>query len=219
MPSNSTFFYLHGFASGPRSTKAQALAKRFATVNQPLSIPDLNQNDFTHLTLTRQLHQVKAALPAQGKVTLIGSSFGGLTAAWLAQQVKQVDRIVLLAPAFNFLTHWSLKLGSSVMQQWQGGRPLLVYHHSAQRCLPLDYQFVTDLTHYHEYDLQRQVRTVIVHGIHDDVIPVQASRDYAATRPQVTLFEVDSDHSLLDLEDFLWQTIDQFCLDQANSLE
>jgi uncharacterized protein len=208
---DSTFFYLHGFASGPRSAKAQALAARFAAIKRPLHIPDLNQGDFTHLTLTRQLHQVKAALPPQGTVTVIGSSFGGLTAAWLAQQVERVDRIILLAPAFNFLSHWSLKLGSAQMQQWQAGKPLSVYHHSEQRCLPLDYQFVTDLAHYDERDLHPQVPTIIVHGIHDDVIPVQVSRDYAATRAGVSLLEVASDHGLLAANDFIWQTIRQFC--------
>ncbi len=208
---DTTFFYLHGFASGPRSAKAQALAARFAALNQPLHIPDLNQDDFTHLTLTRQLHQVKAAMPTQGAVTLIGSSFGGLTAAWLAQQVEQVDRLILLAPAFNFLAHWQSKLGSTQMQQWQAGQPLSIYHHSAQQCLPLDYQFVTDLAYYDERNLHPQVPTVIVHGLHDEVIPIQASRDYATTRTGVSLIELDSDHGLLAVSDLIWQIIEQFC--------
>jgi uncharacterized protein len=211
MLGDATFFYLHGLASGPRSTKARDLAQRFAACDRTLHIPDLNQGDFTHLTLTRQVQQVKALLPERGAVTLIGSSLGGLTAAWVAQSVERVDRVILLAPAFNFLTHWRAQLGPAQMQQWQAGTPLLIYHHSEQRCLPLDYQFVTDLAHYAESDLQRPVPTVIVHGTQDDVILIQASRDYAQCRPWVKLMELDSDHGLLTVSEAIWQTIWQFC--------
>jgi uncharacterized protein len=211
MLNDPTFFYLHGFASGPRSTKARDLAARFAGINRILHIPDLNQGDFTHLTLSRQLHQVKTLLPSTGPVTLIGSSLGGLTAAWVGQQVEQVDRLLLLAPAFNFLDHWSQLIGSAQMQNWQAGQPLSVYHYSEQRCLPLDYQFVIDLKQYADRDLQRPVPTMIIHGQRDQVIPIQASRDYAATRAWVTLLELDSDHGLLDVGDQIWQQLQQFC--------
>src|SRR5688572_7467401 len=101
------YIYLHGFASSPRSAKAQDLRDRFQSLGIELTIPDLNHPDFTHLTLTRQLEQVVALLPADATpVTLIGSSFGGLTAAWAAQTHPQIQRLVLLAPAFQFLDHW-----------------------------------------------------------------------------------------------------------------
>ncbi len=51
----ATYIYLHGFASSPSSTKAQYLRARFASLQINLNIPDLNQGDFSHLTLTRQL--------------------------------------------------------------------------------------------------------------------------------------------------------------------
>ncbi|MCS6812403.1 MAG: esterase, partial [Cyanobacteria bacterium] len=54
--------YLHGFASSPNSTKARYLADCFAQAGLPLTVPDLNQGDFSHLTLTRQIQQVEALL-------------------------------------------------------------------------------------------------------------------------------------------------------------
>jgi hypothetical protein len=66
------FIYLHGFASSPRSTKAQDLLDRFTSLGLTLEIPDLNQGNFSHLTLSRQLAQVKALLPENEPVTLIG---------------------------------------------------------------------------------------------------------------------------------------------------
>lgn len=49
--------YLHGFASGPQSVKAQFLQYQFAELGQTLHILDLNQGGFTQLTLSRQIQQ------------------------------------------------------------------------------------------------------------------------------------------------------------------
>jgi uncharacterized protein len=201
------FIYLHGFASSPRSAKAQDLARRFRSQNLALTIPDLNQNDFTHLTLSRQIAQVRS-LFSDDPVTLIGSSFGGLTAAWLGQLCPQVTQLVLLAPAFHYLDHWLLTLD---LVTWQSERLLQVYHYGENRMLPLDYQIVEDLKKYDESQLQREVPTLIMHGVSDQVIPVQASRNYAISRPWVQLIELESDHALTDQSDILWNAIAQFC--------
>lgn len=204
--------YLHGFASSPRSTKATDLRDRFAKLNIPLTIPDLNQNDFTHLTLTRQIHQVEALFPpSPTPVTVIGSSFGGLTAAWLGERHPQVQRLVLLAPAFGFLAHWLPRLGAEQVQRWQAEQCLSVYHYGVETMLPLHYKFVEDAAQYREDELRRSVPTLILHGIHDDVIPIAASLDYARTRPWVHLIELDSDHALVNVSDRIWQAIRAFC--------
>ncbi|KAM3115816.1 YqiA/YcfP family alpha/beta fold hydrolase [Phormidesmis sp. 146-33] len=206
-----TFYYLHGFASSPRSRKAQDLYDRFTQQNLTLHIPDLNQNDFTHLTLTRQIQQVQSSFLPGESVTLIGSSFGGLTAAWLGELNPQVDRLILLAPAFDFLDHWLPKLGSRQLQQWRSGTPLSVYHYGADRLLPLDYQFVVDCSQYETSRLQRSLPTLILHGVEDDVIPIQASRNYASDRPWVTFIELESDHALANVSDKIWQAIQTVC--------
>lgn len=207
-----TYIYLHGFASSPQSQKATYLSKCFSSLQISLKLPDLNQGDFSHLTLTRQLAQVQAEFPpAPASITLIGSSFGGLTSAWLAQQHSQVKRVVLLAPAFEFLTHWRAKLTEEQMQRWEKEKYLSVYHYGQKRSLPLSYEFIRDAGHYLDHQLQRPVPTLILHGIHDEVIPVQASRDFAGTRPWVQLVELDSDHGLGNVIPQLWQAICQFC--------
>lgn len=204
------YLYLHGFASGPQSAKAQYLADRFRERGLHLTIPDLNQNDFTHLTLTRQIQQVKTILQPDIPVTLLGSSFGGLTAAWLGQSCAQVERLILLAPAFQFLQQWLPRLGAAQMQQWQAQGYLSVYHYSAKQPLPLDYGFLTDLQRYSESQIQRPVPTLILHGIQDEVIPITASREFAANRVWVELIELDSDHALTDNLPKIWQMIHPF---------
>ena len=205
------YIYLHGFASSPNSAKAQDIRSRFAQIQIKLKIPDLNLGDFSHLTITRQITQVAAQFPPNAPVTLIGSSLGGLTAAYLAQQYPQVQRIVLLAPAFGFLSHWLPKLGNEKIQRWQHEQYLEVYHYGDVRLLPLSYNFVTDARTYQEEQLTRPLPTLILHGYLDEVIPIQASRDFANKRPWVKLIELDSDHALGDVMAKIWQAIQLFC--------
>lgn len=206
------FIYLHGFASSPQSMKAKDLCDRFTQRHLSLAIPDLNQGNFTHLTLTRQLRQVETEFLTTGQpVTLIGSSFGGLTAAWLGQTHPEVERVILLAPAFGFLSHWITRLGYQQMQQWKDEGFLPVYHYGEEKMLPISYGFAEDAAQYRETEIQREVPTLIVHGTQDEVIPLQASLDFASTRPWVKLIQLDSDHSLRDKSEEIWQAIVEFC--------
>jgi len=207
----ANFIYLHGFASSPSSAKAQYLRDRFTTLNLSLNIPDLNQGDFSHLTISRQLQQVTAQFPAQSEsVTLLGSSLGGLTAALLAEQNFQVEKLVLLAPAFQFLAHWLPKLGDAELQRWKKEKYLSIYHYGEEQKLPLNYNFIVDAAQHQDQALQRQIPTLIFHGISDEVIPIQASRDFAAIRPWVKLMELDSDHALSNVMPQIWQEIQTF---------
>ncbi|NET83342.1 MAG: alpha/beta fold hydrolase [Moorea sp. SIO1F2] len=206
------FIYLHGFASSPESAKAVYLQQAFAGLNVALVVPDLNQDDFNHLTISRQLSQVGALLPLDGTpVTLIGSSLGAFTAAHLAQKHPQIKRLVLLAPAFGFLGHWLPKLGAEQLNQWRSEGYLEIYHYREKRSLPLHYQFLEDARHYEGLELGRQVPTLILHGCYDDVIPIIASRDYASKRPWVQLVELESEHGLRDVMELIWAAVREFC--------
>ena len=203
------YIYLHGFASSPNSAKARYFRQALAELAIDLKTPDLNQGDFSQLTITRQIAQVKAEFPLpSAPVTLIGSSLGGLTAAFLAEQLLQVQRLVLLAPAFEFLSHWLPQLGAK-LKQWQDEQYLMVHHYGEKCLLPLSYNFVLDAANYQDKQLLRPVPTLILHGNRDEVIPIAASRNFAASRPWVQLIELNSDHALADVLS-QWQQIQSF---------
>ena len=116
------YLYLHGFASSPQSRKAVYLAQQYQQLGIKLNIIDFNQPDFANLTLTRQINQVYQLLQENlsQKFILIGSSFGGLTANWVAYRFpERIQALILLAPALNFLDYWRVKISPDTLKQWQ----------------------------------------------------------------------------------------------------
>ena len=85
--------YLHGFASGPGSSKARFFRQRLEAAGGRVEIPDLAAGDFEHLTLTGQLAVIERAAGGEA-VSLIGSSMGGYLAALYAQRHPETVRVV-----------------------------------------------------------------------------------------------------------------------------
>lgn len=102
------------------------------------------------------------------------------------------------------------KLGEEQLKQWKSEGYLSVYHYGENRNLPLHYQFWKDLEQYQEDLLQREIPTLIIHGIHDDVIAIQASQNYSAERSWVKLIELNSDHGLDNVLEEIWEEIQLF---------
>jgi pimeloyl-ACP methyl ester carboxylesterase len=185
------FLYIHGFASGPRSRKAQAFRTALAAQGIALDIPELDQGDFERLTISGQLAVIAGTLNG-APARLIGSSMGGYLAALYAAAHPEVSRVVLLAPAFGFASRWRDKIAGEP-PAW-----LEVFHYATNSARRVHYGLIEDALGYPEMpDFAQPAR--IFHGIHDDVVPVAYSRDFAAGHPNARLTELDSDHELLDV--------------------
>lgn len=204
------YLYLHGFASGPTSSKGVYLTEQMQALGLTLECLDFNIGGFESLTISRQVEQTLAAMGDQ-PATVIGSSLGGLTAAWAAERSRQVERLILLAPAFQFTHIMAQSLGTDALAAWEqtGSRPF--FHYVEGRELNLDYSFWRDALSLDEQQLQRPLPTLIIHGRGDDVVPLDVSSTYAASRPWVELRSVTSDHSLSDQKQVIWELLQAFC--------
>jgi uncharacterized protein len=201
--------YLHGFASGPASRKARFFRKRLEELGIAVEVPDLSQGDFENLTISGQLGLIES-LPVGDPITIIGSSMGGyLGALYAARHVSNVQKLVLLAPAFGFAERWPALVGAEGMERWKTTGRLPIFHYGEQRYRDLGLAMLEDSARWEGRPDFGQP-TLIFHGINDDVVPVQASRDFAATHPNTRLFELDSDHELLNVLPDIWEQSKDF---------
>lgn len=194
--------YLHGFASSPSSSKAQELTRRFAAEGVTMEIPDLAEGNFENLTLTGQL-QIVEALARREPVRMIGSSLGGYLAALYAARHPETEKLVLLAPAFQFAKRLRAGLGAELVNQWSEAGTMAFHHYGAGADRPLKYRFLEDAQRYEDFPAVTQP-CLILHGRNDDVVPWELSREFAGHNSAAQVDILESDHQLLDVLDFVW---------------
>ena len=203
------YLYLHGFASSPKSSKAIFLQAQFAQVGLTLDIPDLNLNNFSEVSLTKQLNYLKSKY-GESPLVVIGSSLGGYLALQMAIAMPQVQKLILLAPAFEFSKCLAESLGEEAIAQWQAVGTRAVYHYGFKQEIPLNYEFYSDAQTYLPKSLERELPILIIHGNNDEVVPCSLSRDFVSTalkngHHRIILKIVESDHSLGNVMDLIWQ--------------
>jgi pimeloyl-ACP methyl ester carboxylesterase len=197
--------YLHGFASGPQSSKAQFFRRRFEELGLAMQIPDLSEGNFEGLTISGQLRVIERSAGVED-VFLIGSSMGGYLAALYAARHLEVKRLVLLAPAFGFARRWPLTLGEEKVAEWRRTGWLPVYHYGDKMERRVGYELLEDAEKYEDCPEISQP-ALVFHGRLDDVVPVQYSEEFAARHPQLRLRVMESGHELIDVLEGMWKEI------------
>ena len=193
--------YLHGFASGPQSSKARYFRTLLEKAGASVVVPDLADGDFQHLTITGQLAVIDRAVAGKS-VSLIGSSLGGYLAALYAARHPEVERLVLLAPAFGFAQRWPERLGPGEVEAWRRTGTIDVFHYAENRNRKLGYQLLADGQRFEAYPDFTQP-ALIFHGKHDDAVPVRYSEEFAANHPNATLEVLEAGHDLLNVLDYM----------------
>jgi uncharacterized protein len=203
--------YLHGFASGPSSSKARYFRERLERAGAIVTVPDLAEADFEHLTITRQLAVVERTA-AEQPVCLVGSSMGGYLAALYAARHPEVARLALLAPAFGFAHRWAESQGPEKLREWRERGFMEIFHYAKNRPMRLRYGLLEDAAHYEDYPDFRQP-ALIFHGRNDDAVPVTYSEHFAATHPNARLEILESGHALLNVLDYMGPKVERFLLE------
>jgi pimeloyl-ACP methyl ester carboxylesterase len=210
-PADASIFYLHGFASSSRSTKASYLAERCADHGLTLRCPDFNLPDFSTLTLSRMLAQLEAEMADKAPATLIGSSLGGTLAILAAEAfAARVARLVLLAPAVMFAKDGHHLLSPDRIEEWKrrGRLPFFHYGDNAERML--DFTFYEDSFRYNPFDAAFEQPTLIMQGRHDLSVDPGTVEAFARRRGNVTLVLLDDDHQLTKSLPLIWDGVKAF---------
>ncbi len=204
-------FYLHGFASSPESGKAEYLRARLAPLGIALHAPDFNAPDFSALTVSRMLEQVRAATAAlpPGPVGLIGSSLGGFVAihaaaSQAADAAHPIARLVLLAPAVDFASGRDGWLTPAELEQWRTTGWREVFHHALGRAVPLHFGFWEDGRRFDRFAARFDAPALVFQGDQDTVVNPTRVREWAASRANVRVRMLPDDHRLQSHLETIW---------------
>jgi uncharacterized protein len=206
-------FYLHGFASSARSSKASFFGARLREYGITVHTPDLNLPDFSTLTITRMVEQVVEQIDGNpdDPVVLIGSSLGAFVAVQVAlARPDRIDRMVLLAPALDFGGNRMRSLGGAGLDEWKRRNRIDVFHYAYGRMMPVHYELYTDARRYDSLNAQLAMPVQVFQGRRDTAVDPAVVEQWARERPNVELHLLDDDHQLTASLDDMWKEMRRF---------
>jgi acetyl esterase/lipase len=145
-------------------------------------------------------HAVELRIDMRQPITLVGHSAGGQLALWLAAHQPRISRVVSLAGVLDLRRAWDLHLSNDAVVQFLGGTPDEVperYKAASPMDLPIE-----------------DTEQLIVHGTHDEDVPMELSRIYATVKRQrgknVRYIEIEqADHfDLIDPRSSAWREVE-----------
>jgi pimeloyl-ACP methyl ester carboxylesterase len=207
MRAASHVIYLHGFASSPASSKAIRFGRELAARGVGFSCPDLNEPSFETLTVSRMLGDVRReAARAARPIALVGSSLGAFVALHAAEEDRTgaIDRLILLAPAFDFGGNRLRQLGEHGIAEWRERGALRVFHYAAGEPRDVGFDLYEDAANYDAFAVTPRVPTLIFQGRQDASVDPEMVTRWARDRPAVTLRLLDDDHQLTTSIETIW---------------
>jgi len=206
--------YLHGFASSPASSKARRFESELARLGIGFTCPDLNEPAFETLTVTRMLAQTRGAVArAAGRpVALIGSSLGAFVAVHAAAEDagRSVDRLILLAPAFDFGGNRLSRFGDCEIAEWRRRGSVPVLHHALGEPREIGFALFEDAGQYDAFTVELAPPVLVFQGRADTVVDPAMVTVWASARPNVDLRLLDDDHQLASSIDEIWRDSERF---------
>ncbi|HLZ33849.1 MAG TPA: alpha/beta fold hydrolase [Nitrospira sp.] len=196
--------FITGFLSKRWGNKSKALAQWCQDKGWSFCCYDVrgfgdSEGRFTDYTLCDWINdarQVLAMLREGPPVTIVGNSLGGWIAWLMAQEFDQVDRLALIAPAFNMMGVRAEAMTPERRRAWQTGGWMPWDDDPAHKDWPLSWKWVeeSEACWKSSFDRLRHVRTTILHGLQDSVIlPEGSSRFVEVLRAKDPAFPLELD--------------------------
>jgi uncharacterized protein len=105
-------------------------------------------------------------------ITIVGNSLGGWIAWLMAQEFQEIERLILIAPAFNMMGVRAQSISLERRNEWHSSGRMPWDDEPAHRDFPLAWKWVEESEDYWKtnFDRLRPVKTTILHGLEDTVI-------------------------------------------------
>ena len=204
--------FITGFLSKRWGNKSKALAQWCEENGWGFCCYDVrgfgdSEGRFIDYTLSDWIADARLVLDSlknSPPLTIVGNSLGGWIAWFLAQDRQEVERLVLIAPAFNMMGLRARSIDPGRCHEWHSGGWMPWDDDPLHKDWPLSWKWVEESEAYWKtsFDRLRPVSTSILHGQQDSVILpsgsshfVEQLRSLAPSFP-VELHLVPGDHRL-----------------------
>lgn len=122
------------------------------------------------------------------KIILYGSSFGGMASLLAAPEIKDLQALALKSPVSNYPGSLFSRMKTDELYAWKrkGYHTYINSEGSKQR---INYSFFQDAMAVNVFQILDRIRipVLIVHGSHDEIVPVAQSRKTAFLLPDCRL--------------------------------
>jgi len=180
--------FITGFLSKRWGNKSKALAQWCEEKDWGFCCYDVrgfgdSEGRFIDYTLSDWIadaHAVISTLKDGPRLTIVGNSLGGWIAWLMAQEFGQVERLVLIAPAFNMMGLRAQCIPTARRQAWHTAGWMPWDDDPVHKDWPLTWKWVEESEAYWKtsFDRFRHVHTTILHGLQDNVILPAGSEQF-----------------------------------------
>jgi len=113
-------------------------------------------------------------------ITIVGNSFGGWIAWMMAQECSAVEKLILIAPAFDAIGVRAREISADRRTRWHDTGWMPWDDDPVHKDWPLSWKWVEESDAYWRtnFDRLRPVNTTILHGLQDTVIRPSVSSEF-----------------------------------------
>jgi len=180
--------FITGFLSKRWGNKSKALAQWCEEKGWGFCCYDVrgfgdSDGQFTDYTLSDWMADARAVLGLIKNgppINIVGNSLGGWIAWLMAQEYPAVEKLVLIAPAFNMMGVRAKSIDPKRQHDWHTTGWKSWDDEPAHKDWPLSWKWVEESEAYWKtsFDRLRPVNTTILHGLQDTVILPGGSREF-----------------------------------------
>jgi pimeloyl-ACP methyl ester carboxylesterase len=177
---NRQILFITGFLSKRWGNKSKALAQWCEEKGWGFCCYDVrgfgeSEGTFTDYTLSDWIADARLVLNMLRDgppITIVGNSFGGWIAWMMAQECSAVEKLILIAPAFDAIGVRAREISADRRKRWQDTGWMPWDDDPVHKDWPLSWKWVEESDAYWKtsFDRLRPVKTTILHGLQDTVI-------------------------------------------------
>lgn len=181
--------FITGFLSKRWGNKSKALAQWCQEKGWGFCCYDVrgfgdSDGQFTDYTLSDWIADARTVLKSLETgppVTMVGNSLGSWIAWLVAQEFPIVEELILIAPAFNMMGERAKAISKERLHDWHTAGWMPWDDDPLHKDWPISWKWIEESEGYwaKTFELVRSVKTTILHGEQDMVIPSEGSRRFA----------------------------------------